>query len=386
MHKEKYTMPEMLTQSHLDLKVKTESFIKDTLVPLEEMLDHNGEPKSIREKVIAASTKAGLFTMTQPASYHGKEVSALELTVVRETLAAANLKISAHVFGPGPGVLATATGPLKENYLDPVMRGEKRGSFGFTEPDAAPRPTWAKQDGDEIIVTGQKSFVTGGGNADFVNALVNVEADGNVKGGTALVAIDFNAPGLTIEKEFRTLEGSDHLAIRFDEVRVPKWHIIGNIGEGMPRALEDISKVRLSLSAVACGYMQWAIDYVTEKLQQPHRSGTPMAKREGVRIRYADMRIEAFAARSMLYRTARMVDSDQNDVNEVMCTKVYCTEAAGRVIDAAVQLMGGNALTAGNPLERLYRQVRSMRFTEGASDILRINIAKGKFELGKGTL
>jgi len=379
-------MPEMLTQSQLKLKADIVGFIAESLVPLEHKLEAGEDAKAIREQVIAASTDSGFFSMTQPAAYSGKEVSALELTIVREALGAANLNVAAHVFGPGPGVLANAMGPLKDEYLDPVMSGEKRGSFGFTEPDTAPRPTWAVQDGEELVVTGQKSFVTGGGNADFVNALVNVEADGVNKGGTALVVIDLDAAGLTVDKEFRTLEGSDHLAIRFDDVRVPKWHVIGNIGEGMPRALEDISKVRLSLSAVACGYMQWAVDFVTDALKKPHRTGTPMADREGVRIRYADMRIDTFAARSMLYRTARMVDSDQNDVNEVMCTKVFCTEAAGQVIDTAVQLMGGNALTAGHPLERLYRQVRSMRFTEGASDILRINIAKGKFNLEKGTL
>ncbi len=132
--------------------------------------------------------------------------------------------------------------------------------------------------------------------------------------------------------------------------------------------------------------MQWAIAYVTDYIQAPHRSGKPLGSREGVRLRYADLRIQAYAARSMLYRTARLVESDANDVNEVMCTKVFCTEVAGRVIDEAVQLIGGNALTDGHPLERLYREVRSMRFTEGASDILRLNIAKGILELKKGRL
>ena len=98
------------------------------------------------------------------------------------------------------------------------------------------------------------------------------------------------------------------------------------------------------------------------------------------------MRIEAYAARSMLYRTARLVESETNDVNEVMCTKIFCTEVAGRIIDGAIQLVGGNALTVGHPLERLYREVRALRFTEGASDILRLNVAKGQLELGKGTL
>ena len=154
----------------------------------------------------------------------------------------------------------------------------------------------------------------------------------------------------------------------------------------MPRALQDISKVRLGLSARACGLMQWSIGYVTDYIQAPHRTGTPLGNREGIRLRYAEMRIEAYAARSMLYRCARLVEGGENDVNEVMCTKVYCTEAAGRIVDTAVQLVGGNALVEGHPLERLYREVRGMRFTEGASDILRLNIAKGKLELNKGRL
>jgi acyl-CoA dehydrogenase len=213
-----------------------------------------------------------------------------------------------------------------------------------------------------------------------------VEKDAAGVGGTAMVVIDFDDPGVSFEREFTTLEGGDHVAIRFADVRVPKWRVVGALGEGMPRALANISIVRLALSAQACGMMQFALEHVTEYIKAPHRSGVPLGDREGVRLRYADMRIEAFAARSMLYRTARLADSEANDVNEVMCTKVYCTEAAGRVIDGSLQLIGGNALTVGHPLERLYREVRTLRFTEGASDILRLNIARGKLDLDKGTL
>jgi alkylation response protein AidB-like acyl-CoA dehydrogenase len=98
------------------------------------------------------------------------------------------------------------------------------------------------------------------------------------------------------------------------------------------------------------------------------------------------MRIETFVARSALYRTARVVDSGDNSVNETAITKVFTTEAAGRVVDQGVQLFGGQALVAGHPLEKLYREARSLRFVEGASDLLRLNIAKGKLELGKGRL
>jgi acyl-CoA dehydrogenase len=86
----------------------------------------------------------------------------------------------------------------------------------------------------------------------------------------------------------------------------------------------------------------------------------------------------------MLYRTARLAESGENIVNETIATKVFCTETAGRVVDAGVQLVGGQALVSGHPLERLYRQVRSMRLMEGASDLLRINLVKGRLELDKG--
>ncbi len=379
-------MPESIPPQIAALRDKTQAFIEDILVPLERTWDEAADQQDIRRRVVDASNEAGFFTMTQPVAYSGKDTSAMALTVVRETLAAANLRVSAHVFAPSAGVLGSATGKLQTHYLDPLMRGEKRGSFGFTEPDSAPRPTWAVQEADEIVITGQKSYVTGGAEADFVAALVNIESSGDDTGGTAMVIVDFDAPGVTVERVFRSLDGSGHTAVRFDEVRVPKWHIVGGIGEGMSRALDDISKIRLALAANACGIMLWATQYVTEYIQSPHRSGTPLGDREGVRLRYADLRIETFAARSMLYRTARLVDSNANDVNEVMCTKVFCTEAAGRVVDAAVQLAGGDALTEGHPLERLYRQVRAMRFTEGASDVLRLNVAKGALELSKGVL
>ena len=98
------------------------------------------------------------------------------------------------------------------------------------------------------------------------------------------------------------------------------------------------------------------------------------------------MRVETYVARSALYRTARLVDGPENRVNEIIATKIFCTEAVGRVVDMAVQLAGGQALVVGHPLEKLYRKVRSMRLIEGASDLLRINLVKGKLELGKGRL
>lgn len=383
-------MPENLSPELLAIRAQTQQFVDETLRPLEESLGEDPElpiPDEVRKKVRQQAQQMGLFYKTQPAEFGGHPAGTLELTMLRELFAAANLRLSQFVFGPGPGALRAVEGDIKTKYLDAVLRGEKRGAFGFTEPDNAKRPTWAKREGDYLVVTGRKSFVTGGATADFISVLVNVEADESGDGGgTAMVIIDRELEGVEIERRFSSLDGSGHASLAFNQVRVPVANVMGKIGEGMPRALGNIGNVRLSVAAQATGICMWVIDFVSEHLLAPHRSGTPLGEREGVRLRYADMRIETYAARSMLYRTARLAESGENVVNETIATKVFSTETAGRVVDAGIQLVGGQALVQGHPLERLYRQVRSMRLMEGASDLLRINLVKGKLELQKGRL
>lgn len=377
-------MPENLTPEQRALKQRVDDFIDNRLRPLEPRLDDNAE--AVRRAVIQASKAAGLFGMTQPAAFGGSEAGSIELTFVWETLAAANLRTSEWVLGPGPGMLAGAGGALKEQYLDAVMSGEKRSAFGFTEPDDAERPTWAERDGATLVVHGRKSYVTGGDCADFVVVLVNVQPSGDQPNGTALIVIDRATPGVVVEEKFESLDGSSHVSMSFDGVRVPASNVIGQIGEGMPRALRQIGDVRIMVSAQACGIMLWTLADLEETLQAPHRSGAPLSSREGVRLRFADLRIQAYAARSMLYRTSRLAAAGENVVNEAIATKVFTTEAAGRVVDEALQMSGGKALVVGHPLERLYRRVRALRLAEGASDLLRLNVAKGRFELGKGRI
>jgi len=373
-------MPENLPAAIQTARSEAEQFIVDVIKPLD------AEAPDAAETVRAASKAAGFYFKTQPEEFGGQPASTLELTVLRETFAACNSPLTRYIFGPGPGVLHVAEGELRESYLEPVLRGEKRGAFGFTEPDSAKRPSWGVIDGDHIVINGQKSYVTEGATADFVSALINVEQPDGEKAGTAMVVIDKRDDGVVTTREFSSMDGSDHAAFSFENVRVPVNRIVGKLGEGMPRALASIGNVRMMVSAQATGMCLWALDYIEQHLSAPHRSGSPLSSREGVRLRYADMRIEAYAARSMLYRTARLVDSGENAVNETAATKVFTTEVAGRIVDGAVQLFGGQALVTGHPLEALYREVRSLRFVEGASDLLRLNIAKGRFELQKGRL
>ncbi len=388
-------MPESLTPELVALRDRVQAFVDDDLRPLEDALGDDPDPAvpdDTRRRVRERSRELGLFQMTQPAAFGGASTGPLALTVVRETLAAANLRLTRFVFGPGPGVLGQATGELRERYLEPLLRGEKSGAWAFTEPAVmadGQRPTWARRDGDDLVITGRKAYVSGGATADFYSVLVNVEEDAGGPGGTAMVVVDRDVPGLSIERAFHSMEGGNHVELHLDGVRVPQSRVVGKVGEGMPRALGNISQMRLGMAAQASGLAIWTTNYVEQHITAPHRSGVRLGDREGVRMHFAEMRIGTYAARAMLYRTARLVEAAEREdevMNEVMATKVFTTEHVGRAVDTAIQLVGGQALIVGHPLERLYRQVRSMRIAEGASDLLRLNLARGRIEFHAGRL
>lgn len=369
-------MPEQLTAEARALVQRAQDFAT------RELIARAGAPASVaRPEVVAAARAAGFFAMTQPREYGGTAASTLTLTLVRETLAANNAPFQDAVFGPGPGVLAGVGEPLATSHLAPLLAGRKRAGFGFTEPDDAPAPTRARIDGDWLVIDGQKSYVTGGADADFINTLVHIDGQG-----PALVVIDTDLPGVRLTRRFSSIDGSHHAAFAFDAVRVPATHVIGKPGEGMPRAMRQIGDTRLLIAAQCVGLMRWTIDYLTGHLAAPDRSGRPRGDKEGVRLRYADLRIHAFAARSMLYRTARLADAGENVVNEAIACKVYASEQVGQVVDTAIQLVGGNALTDDHPLSILYRRVRSLRLAEGGSDVLRLNLARGILDLNKGRI
>jgi acyl-CoA dehydrogenase len=369
-------LPESLTPELQNLRDTCNKFAQEVLAPNADL-----SPAQARANIRAAAKAAGLFTMTQPEEFGGSASSQLALCVARESLAAHNPAYMDAVFGSSPGVLASVGEPLKSSHLSPLLAGEKRGGFGFTEPDDAPSPTRGDIHGNTITINGQKSYVTGGADADFINTLVQIEDRG-----PSMVVIDTDAKGVILEKKFSSLDGSHHAAFRFDNVEVPVAHIIGEPGKGLPRAMRQIGDTRLLIAAHACGYMIWVINLLTQHLGAPDKSGEPRGNKDVVRLRYADLRIRAFAARSMLYRTARLADSEDNIINEAMACKVFATEAVGELVDTAIQLVGGGALVEGHPLEKLYRQVRAWRLAEGASDVLRLNIGRGILELGKGRI
>ncbi len=332
-------------------------------------------------EVRALSKRAGIFPLTQPVDHGGLAAGPVELAVVRDELGAHDVGHLRGIFGPSPGILAGAEGRLRDEYLLPLLAGEKQAGFGFTEPDDASRHTWARRDGDHLVVNGQKSYVTAGGDADFINTLVHVEDTG-----PAMVAIDTHLAGVTLTRRFESTDGSHHAAFRFDDVRVPVDQLIGATGSGMRRAMDQVTAVRMAIAADCVGRARFVAEYLAEHLTRPHRSGETLGAGERVRLRYGHLRISVYAARSMLYRTARLMAAGEPAVNEAMATKVFATETVGAVVDEAIQLVGGQALTDAHPLATVAARVRAMRLAEGPSDVLAVNVSRGRLDLQQGRL
>ena len=391
-------MPEQLSNELAALRDRVDDLCRTTLVPLTQasaaILNFGASSRSerldapkfggfdeIAAQVRAASKDAGLFAMTQPADLGGTAAGPLALAVARDTLGGHGVSHLPGLFGPSPGALAGVDEPLRSTFLAPFMAGEKRGGFAFTEPDDAPRPTWAAIDGDLLVVNGQKSYVTGGGDADFMSALVHVDDLG-----PAMVVIETDRPGVDLIRRFGTLDGSHHAAFTFTNVRVPRHHVIGEAGAGMRVAMSTVTRVRMGMAADCVGVCRFVVNHVSAYLREPHRSGSPRGALERNRLRYGELRVATYAARSMLYRTARLLEAGDPAVNEAMATKLFATETVGRVVDTAIQIEGGQALSDDHPLSGIYRRVRALRLAEGASDVLALNVARGDLDLDLGRL
>jgi acyl-CoA dehydrogenase len=374
-------MPDSLSPALAALRDRVADLACQHLVPLRD--NPHLSPAERAAQVRMLSKAAGLFGLTQ--AVHTPELS---LLVARETLAQHGVGHLSGLFGADPGLLAGLPEPLRSSHLLPLLAGDRRSGFAFTEPADAPQPTAAEVDGEQLVISGAKSYVTGGAEADFLTVLVDIAGQG-----PAMVVVDTNLPGVTLLRRFSSLDGSHHAAFRFDRVRVPRHHAIGAPGDGRSRALAKISAVRRAIAADAVGTMAWIIDLVARDLQRERRGGARAAS-ERVRLRYGEMRIQAYAARAMVYRTARLADAakdagqdaGQDTVNESIAAKVFATEVANQLVDMAVQLVGGEALVVGHPLEHTLRRLRALRLAEGETDTLRVNLARGHLDLGKGRL
>jgi len=375
------TMDLSLSAREQELARKARDFADQVLIPLEPIVDEHGELPIERRAVLRQQVRDwGLAGINHSHDHGGLGLTMLEQTVMEEQLGRVSNGLWTCVWRP-PVSLKFGTAEQKQRYLLPACQGERRGCFAITEANAGSDPrqveTKAVLKGDHWHLTGEKWFVTSYNASDFI--IVHAHVDGDPDKPT-LFLVDKPAAGLVHLRspKFMHNYAFDHAELRFDNVAVPQANQLGAVGQGFELTKDWFVEARLQIASHTLGAAtraaEIANDYAAGRLQ----FGRPIRDFQAIEFMLADMAVEIFAAKSMLYRVAWEIDHalDRKLIHaHASALKLHCSEMAGRVIDKALQILGGRGYMRENPVERLYRDIRVDRIWEGTSEIQRMVIA-----------
>jgi alkylation response protein AidB-like acyl-CoA dehydrogenase len=266
----------------------------------------------------------------------------------------------------------------RERYLPRVAAGSSIAAFAISETEAgsdlAAMKTTAKTDGSAIVINGEKTWISNAGIADHYVVFCRW-LDGGDASFIALV-VDAGTPGLSVTSTIDVIAPHPLGTLRFSDCRVPESAVVGAPGKGMRVALSTLDLFRTTVGAAALGLARRALDEAVRHVRRRVAFGKPLAEFQMTQARLADMAAAIDASALMVYRAAWIRDEGAaRTTRESAMAKLVATESAQSVIDSAVQLLGGRGVVRGEPVERLYREIRAMRIYEGTSEIQKLVIA-----------
>jgi acyl-CoA dehydrogenase len=367
-----------LTEDQRALIDEARGIARRELVPVAE----TGEPGRVNRPLVQALGRHGLLSRLFP---DGGEVSAMTLCLLREALARENVEAETALALQGLGgypIFQSGSGELVRRWIPGVARGDTVAAFALTEPkhgsDAARLELRADRDGDAFRLTGQKAWISNAPQADVYTVFARTTPDAGSKGVTAF-AVPGDADGLTGEP-VELLAPHAVGTLRFDGVRVASDHVLGRLDGGFAVAMRTLDLFRPSVGAFAVGMAWAALDAAVAHAADRQAFGRPLREFQAVSHTLAEMATRTEAARLMVRAAAAAYDSGRPGVSpRSAMAKLFATEAAQWVVDAAVQIHGAVALQRGHLLERLYRDVRAPRIYEGTSEIQREVISRDLF-------
>ncbi len=303
------------------------------------------------------------------------------LSLARETLAyhSGLADFAFAMQGLGSGAISLfGTVEQKREWLPRIAGGEAIAALAMTEPgcgsDAANLQTSAMRDGNEWVLVGEKTYISNGGIADFYLTFART---GEGEGSRGLSAFIVPADAVTIEERIDVVAPHPLARIRYNNVRLPADAIVGAPGEGFRIAMETLNLFRVTVGAAALGFARRALDEAIGFARSRRLGSGTLADNAVSQAKLADMALAIDASALLIYRAAWQQDVGGTDNRRAAAmAKLHATEAAQEVIDAAVQMHGGAGVTKGVKVEELYREVRSLRIYEGASEVQRQIIAR----------
>ena len=352
-----------------------------------ELVAHEIEPRAsveddiegLAREFVSLLAHAGLLRYAVAES----KLDVRALCLIREELSYSSSLADLAFVMQGLGTYAIARAApdhVRDFWVARAASGKAIAAFALTEPnagsDVAAIQTTARRDGESYVIDGRKRFISNAGIADFytVFAKTGTREDGRPILSAFVVGSKMQG--------FRLVERTPLMAphpigeIAFDNCRVPAEDMVGDEGDGFKLAMETLDTFRASVGAAACGMARRALDASLRYSSNRKQFGRLLCEHQLVQAKLADMITELDAARLLVYRAAHARDTENGRVTrEASEAKLFATEAAGRIIDSAVQIHGGAGLVSGTVVERLYRDVRALRIYEGTSEIQKLVIA-----------
>jgi acyl-CoA dehydrogenase len=387
-----------LSAEDLDIQARARAFA-DELIPLEVTAELHGLP----EDVVAAHQKRarelGLFATNMPAELGGGGCTALQQVLVQEQVGRVTNALGWVAATPPSWFPPVATPGQLERYVKPTIRGERTECYAITEEGAGSDvdaiEATAFRDGDEWVLNGIKWHVTSYNLADYAffqakrAAAQRDHASSPVE--HLLFLVDLPSPGVRVVRSpaYTHTIGHHHPVVAFEDVRVPAGNLVGAEGDGMDYSREWFRFERMMVAARCLGAADRLVAEMAAFAAARQAGGGPIAGHGLVAGMLADSITELFAARSMVYETARGLDAGADvKIVHAQCSmaKLYCSEMAGRVADRAVQVFGGRGYMRENVAERFFRELRVERIWEGTSEIQRMIIARQLVKRGSAAL
>ena len=322
----------------------------------------------------------------------GDALDTRALCLIRETLARHSglADFAFAMQGLGSGAISLAgSADQKQRYLTRVAQGEAIAAFALSEPDAgsdvAAMACAGRVDGDHVVIDGEKTWISNGGIADFYIAFVRTGEAPGARGISAFL-VDADTPGFEIAERLCVIAPHPLARLRFTNCRVPLAQRIGTAGEGFKVAMRTLDVFRTSVAAAALGFARRALDEALARATQRRMFNQALADFQLTQAKLAQMATTIDSAALLVYRAAWMRDQGHNVTREAAMAKMVATEGAQKVIDDAVQIFGGLGVVSEQPVERLYREIRSLRIYEGATEVQLLIIARDmlkEFDNGK---
>ncbi len=357
-------------------------FVEAEVAPIAAELDAE---ERFPEELIKEIGEIGVMGIPIPEDHGGVGMGYLEQVMAVEEIskacASTGVSVLVHSMFCCCPIFEFGNDEQKEKYLPELATGEKLGAFGLTEPnagtDAAMQSTTAVDNGDHFVLNGSKIFITNGSYADVYIVFASTDKSLGNKGITAFI-LEKGMEGFSFgSKEHKMgIRASATYELVFDNVKVPKENVLGEIGEGFKIAMKTIDGGRIGIAAQALGIAQGALDVSCAYVKDRVQFGKPISSFQNTQFTLAEMQTRIQTARQMVYRAACLKDSGEKYTADAAMAKLFASETASYVTNKAIQLFGGYGFTREYPVERMMRDAKITELYGGTSEAQKMVIAR----------